>query len=61
MAETAATDSLKARIRELEHALDYYRAIAEHATDMISRHDPEGVFSSVSPSCRDLLVRIAST
>jgi PAS domain S-box-containing protein len=32
-----------------------YRLLAEHATDMISRHSPDGVFLYVSPACRTLL------
>jgi PAS domain S-box-containing protein len=32
-----------------------YRLLAEHATDMISRHDPEGTYLYVSPACRELL------
>src|SRR5690348_12509972 len=32
-----------------------YRLLAEHATDMISTHTPEGVYSYVSPACRRLL------
>ncbi len=32
-----------------------YRLLAEHATDMISRHDPEGIYLYASPACRDLL------
>ncbi len=32
-----------------------YRLLAENATDMIARHTPEGIFTYVSPACRDLL------
>lgn len=32
-----------------------YRALAEHATDMISRHDEQGRFTYLSPACRRLL------
>ncbi len=32
-----------------------YRLLAEHATDMISRHTPEGKYLYVSPACRRLL------
>jgi len=32
-----------------------YRLLAEHATDMISRHSPDGVFLYASPACRTLL------
>jgi PAS domain S-box-containing protein len=32
-----------------------YRLLADNATDMISRHTPDGVFVYVSPACRALL------
>jgi PAS domain S-box-containing protein len=32
-----------------------YRLLAENSTDMISRHDPAGVYLYVSPACRRLL------
>ncbi|HEX2952329.1 MAG TPA: PAS domain S-box protein [Armatimonadota bacterium] len=32
-----------------------YRLLAENSTDMISRHDPQGVYLYVSPACRGLL------
>jgi PAS domain S-box-containing protein len=32
-----------------------YRLLADHATDMISRHDENGVFTYVSPACEALL------
>ncbi len=32
-----------------------YRLLAEHATDMISRHDPGGLYVYASPACRHLL------
>ncbi|HCV31225.1 MAG TPA: multi-sensor hybrid histidine kinase [Microcoleaceae bacterium UBA9251] len=32
-----------------------YRLMAENSTDMISRHNPEGVFVYVSPACHALL------
>ncbi len=32
-----------------------YRLLAEHATDMISRHSPTGIYLYVSPACRTLL------
>jgi PAS domain S-box-containing protein len=34
---------------------DRYRLLAEHATDIISRHTPDGVFLYASPACRTLL------
>lgn len=32
-----------------------YRLLAEHTTDMISRHSPSGVYLYASPACRTLL------
>jgi PAS domain S-box-containing protein len=32
-----------------------YRLLAENATDMISRHTPEGIYLYASPACRQLL------
>lgn len=32
-----------------------YRLLAENATDMISRHSPEGLYLYASPACRSLL------
>jgi|GEM_PF-511232 len=34
---------------------DRYRLMAENSTDMITRHDPEGIFIYVSPASRALL------
>lgn len=34
---------------------ELYRLIAEHSTDMISKHTPEGVYTYASPACRSLL------
>ena len=49
---------ITARIRaeeELRTSEARYRLLAENASDMISRHDPDGVFLYASPSCRALL------
>lgn len=50
---------LEARVAERTAALrtseERFRELAEHATDMISRHDDEGRFTYVSPACRRLL------
>ncbi len=32
-----------------------FRLLADHASDMISTHTPEGIFTYVSPSCQSLL------
>jgi PAS domain S-box-containing protein len=34
---------------------ELYRLLAQHSTDMISKHSPEGVYTYVSPACRSLL------
>src|SRR5690606_2851977 len=49
---------ITARIRveeELRASEARYRLLAENASDMISRHDPDGVFLYASPACRTLL------
>jgi PAS domain S-box-containing protein len=40
---------------ERNESEDRYRLMAENSTDMISRHNPEGVFVYVSPACHALL------
>ena len=40
---------------ERNESEDRYRLMAENSTDMISRHDPKGVFIYVSPASRALL------
>lgn len=63
VAVQAAIAITNARLyQEKEHALQEareqersYRLLAEHATDLISRHTPAGVFRYVSPACRTLL------
>jgi PAS domain S-box-containing protein len=32
-----------------------YRLLTEHSTDMISKHDPNGVFLYVSPACKQIV------
>jgi diguanylate cyclase (GGDEF)-like protein/PAS domain S-box-containing protein len=56
MVGTAAdvTEARRAQ-QALETSESEYRLLAEHSTDMISRHTPEGVYLYVSPACRRLL------
>jgi PAS domain S-box-containing protein len=39
----------------LQASEEQFRLLADNATDMISRHSPEGVYLYVSPACRPLL------
>ncbi len=41
--------------RRLAASEKQYRLLADHATDMISRHDPDGIYLYASPACRILL------
>ncbi len=40
---------------ERNESEDRYRLMADNSTDMISRHNPKGVFVYVSPACKALL------
>jgi diguanylate cyclase (GGDEF)-like protein/PAS domain S-box-containing protein len=40
---------------ELQKSEEMYRMLAEHSTDMISRHSVDGIYLYVSPACRHLL------
>jgi PAS domain S-box-containing protein len=40
---------------ELRESNELYRLLAEHSTDMISKHTPEGVYTYASPASRSLL------
>ena len=40
---------------ELRESTELYRLLAEHSTDMISKHTPSGVYTYASPACRSLL------
>lgn len=56
MVGTAADVSEARRAQQaLAHSESEYRLLAEHSTDMISRHTPAGVYLYVSPACRRLL------
>jgi PAS domain S-box-containing protein len=50
-------DITERRLAELvlRDSEERYRLLAEHATDMISKHASDGVFLYVSPACRALL------
>lgn len=48
----AALENFRAKGKENE---DRYRLIAENSTDMITRHDRDGIFIYVSPACRALV------
>src|SRR5690348_3508905 len=52
------TSDVTAR-RQAEQALlqseSHYRFLAENATDLISRHAPDGTYLYASPACRELL------
>ena len=42
-------------IRQLQRSEELFRLLAENATDMISKHTPDGLFTYVSPACVSLL------
>ena len=55
---TRANERLSTEIAERERSAEElrkseqrYRLLAEHATDMISRHSPDGTYLYVSPAC----------
>ena len=50
MSLTEEPDTRKPRGSE-----ELYRLLAEHLTDMISKHTPDGVYTYASPACRILL------
>jgi PAS domain S-box-containing protein len=53
---TEESGAPKTRRREaLRESEELYRLLAEHSTDMISKHTPEGVYTYASPACRSLL------
>jgi len=54
MTKKPSYEELEQRIRELESKENYYRLIAENTKDMISKHDPNGVYTYVSPACHGL-------
>lgn len=49
-----AEDEAKQAWNSLRKSEEMYRIIAEHSTDMISKHDKAGTFLYVSPACRKL-------
>ncbi len=46
---------LKKSLRDLVESEELYRLLADNATDVISRHTPEGVYTYASPAARSLL------
>ncbi len=50
--DTTSQVQHEARLRASE---ERYRLMANNATDLISRHDPQGIYLYASPSCRMLL------
>ncbi|MFM9265537.1 response regulator [Tychonema sp. BBK16] len=48
-------ETLNASQVERNESEDRYRLMADNSTDMISRHNPKGIFVYVSPACRALL------
>lgn len=44
-----------AAVRELGRVGELYRSLADHATDVVSQHAPDGTTLYVSPSVRDVL------
>ena len=57
-AMVANADSIRrAKEEELRESEEKFRLLADCSSDMISRHDPDGRFLYVSPSCRKLTGR----
>lgn len=42
-------------LEALQNENSYYRMVVENATDMLSKHDPDGICKYASPSFRHLL------
>lgn len=51
----AYTQQLEQQEQALRQSEAQYRLMADHSTDMISRHTSEGVYLYASPACRHLL------
>jgi two-component system NtrC family sensor kinase len=52
--QTDITDKMRSA-EILQESEERYRLLAEHASDLISRHSPDGTYLYASPACRVLL------
>lgn len=55
MSRNPSYTELENRLAALQDENSYYRMIAENATDLLSKHDPNGVCQYASPTFRHLL------
>ena len=55
MKQKLTYEEQESRIKDLERNEAYYKLLADHSVDMISKHDPEGNYTYSSPACFDLI------
>ncbi len=55
LTERPGTSRARRMAGGLRESDELYRLLAEHSTDMISKHTPAGVYTYASPACRSLL------